>query len=182
MFNILSIDIDYAYSPSIAQYDDLIEGTRISIEEQMEILKQQNLRPKVNHEKLAEIKRVLRTKTSSDTPIVIAENHHQILRFIPECSFCIYNFDHHHDIFYPGWHQRHIVDEGNWVSHCEKLVDYYWIRNKDSEDIDPSVQFNCIEILNSQEFDYPQFDLVFACFSPHWTGAQGKKNLLSLLL
>ena len=51
--NVLSIDIDYAYSPSISNYDEFIEGSRISDEEQLSILKNKVIfKPECNPQKL----------------------------------------------------------------------------------------------------------------------------------
>ena len=44
MYNVLSIDIDYAYSPTISLYDDHIEGSRISLQDQQK--KYQNYKVK----------------------------------------------------------------------------------------------------------------------------------------
>jgi hypothetical protein len=47
--NILSLDIDYAYSPTISAYDDYVVGSSISTEAQKKIFKDKNLpEPKAN--------------------------------------------------------------------------------------------------------------------------------------
>ena len=51
--NVLSIDIDYAFSPTISVYDDFVEGSRITLDEQNKIFQQNQLpTPEVNQEKL----------------------------------------------------------------------------------------------------------------------------------
>ena len=182
-YNILSIDIDYAYSPTISLYDDYVEGSRISLAEQQEILLKANApAPQVNQDKLDVIKAVVDKRVVSDTPFHIIENHQDILELLPKDRvLCLYNFDHHHDVHYPGWHEQEVLDEGNWVSHLHdyKVDDFYWIRNKDSEDRTDNVvlQFHWHEIYLPEIERMPNFDLVVGCVSPHWTGVDSRKHL-----
>lgn len=183
MYNVLSIDIDYAYSPIISLYDDYVEGSRITLEDQEKILSDLGMpKPQVNQEKLELIRNVVAQKVNKGTTTHIIENHHDIIRLLPkEESMCIYNFDHHHDVFYPGWHELKMLDEGNWVSHLQNhnVVDFYWIRNKDSEDRIDNVElaFSWKEIYLPSIKEMPNFDLVVGCISPHWTGESSKKHL-----
>ena len=134
MYNVLSIDIDYAYSPSISAYDDYVEGSRISLGDQQKIFADLCLpEPVVNKEKLEVIKSVVTKTVRASTPVHIIDHHHDILAYRPENKeLTIYNFDHHHDVFYPGWHTMDVLDEGNWVGHLQdhNVRDFYWIRNK----------------------------------------------------
>ena len=185
--NILSIDIDYAYSPTISSYDDYVVGSKISLEEQEKLIKQKGLpSPKVNNSKLEILREVLDKKTGPKVPLNISSHHHSILHFLPtDTSFSIYNFDHHHDIYYPGWHSLEELDEGNWVFHTEhELIDkYVWFCNEDSEQIeDISVVSFPVEIVTEVVLpSLPNFDMVFCCYSPHWTGDSGRKNLVKIL-
>ena len=127
--HILSIDIDYAYSPTISLYDDDVEGSKVAIEEAIARFgKNGRPIPQVNPEKLRLLKRVVQEKTQWDTTIIIAEHHHAILEYLPkDRPFSIVNFDHHHDVYYPGWHSLDTLDEGNWVyfakdTHIQKYV------------------------------------------------------------
>ena len=74
-----------------------------------------------------------------------------------------------------------MLDEGNWVSHLQNhnVVDFYWIRNKDSEDRIDNVElaFSWKEIYLPSIKEMPNFDLVVGCVSPHWTGESSKKHL-----
>lgn len=183
---VLSIDIDYAYSPTISVYDDYVEGSRISLDEQKEIFKKLKLpEPKVNHEKLNFLKEVVRKKTTRSTTIVIADHHHDILNYIPTKTEVIYNIDHHHDIHYPGWHSLDTLDEGNWVSFMRNsnLREYNWIRNKDSEDYHSDIELGFVfnEIYLNSVKSLPVFDFLFCCSSTHWTGEDGRRNLFSIL-
>lgn len=184
---ILSIDIDYAYSPSIAQYDDFVEGSRISYQDQQKIFELNNLPgPEANLNKIALLKEVVRLKTESTTPTVICDRHDHILDFLPDDRlFEVYNFDHHHDIYYPGWHDLYKLDEGNWVYHCSQkpIIKYVWMRNKDSEDLEdpPALSFEYVEVLDPVIDDMPQFDLLFGCSSMHWTGKSGRRHLFEVL-
>ena len=73
MYNVLSIDIDYAYSPSISAYDDHVEGSRISLGEQQKIFSDLCLpEPAVNKEKLEVIKENYFPK-GEDTPQPLTE-------------------------------------------------------------------------------------------------------------
>ena len=36
--NILTIDADYAYSPSISEYDDYVDGSRIELGKQLAVI------------------------------------------------------------------------------------------------------------------------------------------------
>ena len=183
---VLSIDIDYAYSPTISSYDDYVEGSRISIDEQREILSEINApAPKVNLEKLKLLKSVVKHKTTESTNIIIAEHHHEILKYLPHETRVIYNFDHHHDIFYPGWHDLEKLDEGNWVSFLRgtNLEEYNWVRNDDSEDYEADIElgFKFKELYLDNVDSLPTFDILFCCSSMHWTGEEGRKNLLEVL-
>jgi len=184
--NVLSIDIDYAYSPTISAYDDFIEGVRISVEEQEKILEHHNVpKPVCNPAKMHNLEVVLKNNIKPNAPITIIENHNQILDFLPDdISFSIYNFDHHHDIYYPGWHSLDTLDEGNWVYFLKdkKINSYTWIRNEDSEDMN--------FILSELDFDIeerytienmPMFDSVVFCISSRWTGTSGKENIMRLI-
>ena len=186
--NVLSIDIDYAFSPTISAYDDFVEGSRISLDEQDKIFQQNQLpAPEVNQEKLELLKNVMRSAVAKSSPIVIADHHHQILDFLPtQQQFSIVNFDHHHDIYYPGWHAIDKLDEGNWVYFLKNsdMISYTWIRNSDSENLPAEVgnlPFNVIEKCEVDVASLPRFDIVFCCSSPHWTGAFGRKYLLDVI-
>ena len=185
--NVLSIDIDYAYSPTISIYDDYVEGSRVTLEEQRSILSGLGMpAPEVNLEKLKILQQVVKEKTTIETPVVIAEHHDQILKFLPDSEpVSIVNFDHHHDVYYPGWHSLDVVDEGNWVYFCGKqnMISYTWVRNEDSEDLPENLdlQFKFEEVVKPNIHDFPVFDLVFACASSHWTGDSGRKHLLEVL-
>lgn len=182
--NILSIDIDYAYSPTISEYDDFIQGSSITPEEQMEELKKLSLPlPLINLKKFNLLKQVVSTFVLPTAKIIVKPDHHQILDFLPEDRLSIYNIDHHHDIFYPGWHDREVLDEGNWVSHVTNLSSYSWFRNQDSENLDSSVElnFDYSEQYLDRDTVFPKFDFLFCCFSPHWTGPEGKGYTRELL-
>ena len=185
--NVLSIDIDYAYSPTISIYDDYVEGSRVTLEEQKSILAELGMpAPEVNPVKLEVLKQVVKEKTTRKTPIVIAERHDQIMDFLPKSKpFSIVNFDHHHDVYYPGWHSLDVLDEGNWVYFCgeQNMISYTWVRNEDSEDLPENLglQFKLEEVLKPNIHDFPVFDLVFACVSSHWTGDSGRKHLFEVL-
>ena len=63
--HVLSIDIDYAYSPTISVYDDYVEGSRVTLEEQKAILSDLNMpTPEVNLEKIEMLKEVVKKKTN----------------------------------------------------------------------------------------------------------------------
>jgi hypothetical protein len=185
--NVLSIDIDYAYSPTISKYDQYVEGKRISQKDQDKIFKDNNLpAPKCNQEKLDYLKTIVKKKLKKSAPIVIIENHHEILSFLPKRPIKIFNFDHHHDIFYPGWHSPNHLDEGHWVLFLDKssIVEYTWIRNFDSEDLEfdvSNVGFSVREIFNFEISKVPEFDIAFFCVSPRWTGKKGKEKVLELV-
>lgn len=176
VINVLSIDIDYAYSPSINSYDDHIIGSRLSLQEQNEINEKLNLpAPRINPLKLVYLKDVLKKKLSNKAPTFFITHHHEILKYLPEEKFNLYNFDHHHDIFYPGWHKVEELDEGNWVHHVNQshLKEYCWIRNNDSEWIQSLDGLTANVVVMSPEPSLqllPLFDLVIICISPHWTG------------
>lgn len=179
--NILSIDIDYAFSPSISKYDDFIVGSSISEEEQLKIYEELGETPEINPDKLEVLHRIVQ---GLDAPVIVATHHHEILQHLPiDSSLTIFNFDHHHDIFYPGWHDRDILDEGNWISHVSNLSRYVWIRNLDSENLDPSVEFDFDyeEVLDVSCLSLPKIDLIFGCCSPHWTMSLGRKHLMEVL-
>ena len=184
--NILSIDIDYAYSPTISVYDDYIEGVRISEEEQELILQEHNVpKPTCNPEKIKILESVIKNKINLNAPIILIENHDQILDFLPNNKqLAIYNFDHHHDVYYPGWHSLDTLDEGNWVYFLKdkNILEYIWIRNEDSENMDfdlPELDFSIEERYNIENM--PMFDLVFFCISSRWTGSTGKQNIMRLI-
>ena len=186
--NVLSIDIDYAFSPTIAIYDDFVEGSRISLAEQDKIFQQNQLpAPKINQEKLQLLKDVVRTSVHESAPVIIADHHHQILDFLPvDQKFSVVNFDHHHDVYYPGWHSISELDEGNWVYFLKNsnMISYTWVRNPDSEDLPHETTQLPFEVVEKHEVNIenlPNFDIVFCCASPHWTGTLGRKYLLEII-
>ena len=63
------------------------------------------------------------------------------------------------------------------------LTKYIWYRNIDSEDyeVQPNIDIDIEERLSPDSIDeLPKFDLVFGCWSPHWTGGAGKELLLDV--
>ncbi len=74
--HVLSIDIDYAYSPGIEMYDDHIIGSRITVTEQKKINRDLNLPPpKLNSEKLKYIKNIyFLMQTKKDTSNLMKKN------------------------------------------------------------------------------------------------------------
>lgn len=185
--NVLSIDIDYAYSPTISVYDDHIEGSRVTLDEQKLILADLGMpAPKVNPEKISILKEVVKKKTSPFTPVIICEHHNEILNYLPKGeSFSIVNFDHHHDVYYPGWHDKEVLDEGNWVYHLNDspIIEYMWVRNSDSEDLpeELNLNFTLVESVDPDIDKLPSFDMLFFCISRHWTGDSGKEQILDVL-
>ena len=181
--NVLSIDIDYAYSPSIASYDDYIEGSRVTLAEQKRILSAVGApQPEVNQAKLDLIRAVVLQKVAKKTPVYIIENHNEILSVLPkDKELNIYNFDHHHDVFYPGWHELEALDEGNWVCHLGKhlVTSFYWLRNDDSEGRTDNISLNFAwnEVYLPDIEALPNFDMVVGCVSPHWTDENSRKHL-----
>ena len=173
--NVLTIDVDYAYSPSISAYDDFIVGSSISIEKQKEILiAKQCVKPTLNKQKLSQIIAVL-DKFNDDTKIVVVQHHHEIINHLATCSdLYIENIDHHHDIYYPGWHNLDILDEGNWVYHVSKtgrLKRYTWFRNVDSELYSSTIKLN-FDFIQKDDLDVnciSKPDIIVICASPHWT-------------
>ena len=177
ILSILSIDFDYAFSPVISTYDDFIEGSRISLEEQRAIITQKKLpRPQVNPQKLLYLQKIYKqAQNQGCQSIATGLHHHEILQHLDGDGFHIINIDHHHDIFYPGWHDISVLDEGNWVHWLAKqgkLESYTWVRNSDSENLDPSVsiQFPYVETEWLDPVNLPPIDSIFLCSSPHWTG------------
>lgn len=171
---ILSIDVDYAFSPDISKYDDYVCGSSLSHEEEWKVLSDKGFsKPKVNREKLADLHFVYSQALKSTDQVFFIDHHHEIVSNL-DSSICydVVNFDHHHDIFYPGWHDKSVLDEGNWVNWLDAsglLSSYTWYRNIDSEDLDPSVFLSCQYGEKFYDADpLPQFDKVFVCSSPNW--------------
>lgn len=185
--HVLSIDIDYAYSPTISTYDDHVEGSRVTLEEQQKIMDNLGMpKPKVNPEKIKLLKEVVRKKTSHLTPVIICEHHDEIVNYLPKTgAFSIVNFDHHHDVYYPGWHDKDVLDEGNWVYHLNNspIMKYTWVRNPDSENLPEGLELNFIleESANPNIDEFPKFDMLFFCVSQHWTGNSGREQILDIL-
>jgi len=182
--SILSIDLDYAYSPVISSYDDFVEGSRISLQEQKEIFTTKHLpAPKINPAKIQYLQSIWQQVNAMGRP-QIAEgiHHHEIIQHLHGSKFRIVNVDHHHDILYPGWHEPSVLDEGNWVhwlAQQQKIEQYTWIRNTDSEDLDATVSINFpfIETEFILPTELPLFDFIFLCSSPHWTGVTSNSIL-----
>ena len=172
--NILSIDIDYAFSPDIAKYDDYVNGSKLTSEEEWLALEARGFtKPSVNNEKLNVLIKVFTDALLTTEQVYFLNNHHEIVPFLQTSSaHKIVNFDHHHDIFYPGWHTMETLDEGNWVGWIDSLgliSSYTWYKNEDSEELDSTVNLSCHyheELYNDQAL--PEFDLIFVCSSPNW--------------
>lgn len=175
--NVLTIDADYVYSPSISEYDDYVDGSRIELGKQLAVISALGYYAIENQKKVSEIVLCLQhVKRSAKVHIV--KHHHDILRHLPKTGkYKIVNIDHHHDIFYPGWHDKEVLDEGNWVYHLDRCEEYTWIRNEDSEDMpEHKLDFVVNELFFSDKVleCMPKFDMVVLCESPHWTGGKGK--------
>ena len=171
---ILSIDVDYAFSPDISRYDDFVEGSNLSTEEEWKILSTRGFtKPKINEKKLKDLLCVFRQALKHTDDVFFIKNHHEIVeKLAQDCTYHIVNFDHHHDIFYPGWHDKKLLDEGNWVNWLDDLglvSSYTWYRNSDSEDLDAGVSLSCQynEKLYCND-SLPRFDKIFVCSSPNW--------------
>ena len=173
--NVLTIDIDYAFSPMISTYDDHVIGSRISLEEQKNILLGKGFtEPEINHKKFTDLVNVF-NNFRSNAKVVLITHHHQILDHIPlHEDINLQNIDHHHDIFYPDWHELEKLDEGNWVYHLSKtnkLKKYTWFKNSDSEPycdcLDLNFEFRQLVDLSIKHVTKPE--LIVLCSSPHWT-------------
>tara|TARA_A100001015_G_scaffold319899_1_gene444382 strand:+ start:3335 stop:3895 length:561 start_codon:yes stop_codon:yes gene_type:complete len=180
--NVLTIDVDYAFSPSISEYDDFVRGSAIELDLQLEQLEKLGLKPRLNEEKFSELVSVA-TKLDKNVQLRKITHHQEILNALPDCSVTIFNIDHHHDIFYPGWHDKEILDEGNWVYHLKSCDGYFWIRNKDSEEApEHDLPFFIRELyMRDLLSSFPSFDLVVFCASPHWTNAKGEDIVEKLI-
>ena len=171
---ILSIDLDYAFSPDISKYDDFVTGSSLTSKEEWEKLKAKGFtKPRVNKAKLDSLVKVYSDALPAAKEVHFISDHHEIVSFFkPGCAYEITNFDHHHDVFYPGWHNMDKLDEGNWVGWVDNLgliSSYTWYRNEDSEDLDPSVDLSCrYEEIFYDSDPLPEFDYVFVCSSPNW--------------
>ena len=172
--NVLTIDVDYAFSPSISEYDDFVRGSAIELDLQLQQLEKLGMTPKLNDKKLDELISVV-TKLEKTIQIRKITHHQEILNVLPDRNVTIFNIDHHHDIFYPGWHDKEVLDEGNWVYHLKSCDGYFWIRNKDSEEApEQGLPFDVSELYMHDFLScFPSFDLVIFCASPHWTNAKG---------
>jgi len=180
--NVLTIDVDYAFSPSISEYDDFVSGSVIDLNLQIEQLEKLGMRPELNEKKFNELISVVK-RLGKNVSLEKVTHHHEILNVLPGCNLTIFNIDHHHDIFYPGWHDKEILDEGNWVYHLETCDGYFWIRNKDSEDVpDHNLSFDVRELyMNDFLSSFPIFDSVVFCASPHWTDGRGNDIVEKLI-
>lgn len=182
--NILTIDVDYAYSPSINSYDDYITGSKIKIETEVALMNKRGFKAFENPHKLKDISKCL-DLVKSVAPVYIIKYHHQILHFLPEnIKYSVYNIDHHHDVYYPDWHNKEELDEGNWVYHLPNCSDYTWIKNNKSEALpDHNLSFKVTEMLFSEETLklLPKFDMVVFCESPHWTGNNGSVTIKKII-
>ena len=123
--------------------------------------------------KLQQILFVYEKALTTASEVYFIQDHHEIVSHLPIGKvYDIVNFDHHHDVFYPGWHSKKILDEGNWVNWIDELGflgSYTWYRNKDSEDLDPSVKLKCSYEEKFYDHDpLPEFDYIFVCSSPNW--------------
>ena len=173
--NVLTIDIDYAFSPSISEYDDFVRGSAIDLDLQLNQLKRLGLTPRLNEDKLDELISVV-IKLKKTIQLRKITHHQEIINVLTDRYVTIFNIDHHHDIFYPGWHDKEVLDEGNWVYHLKKCNGYFWIRNPDSEEAqEHTLPFDVKELyMRDLLSSFPSFDLVVFCASPHWTNAKGE--------
>ena len=173
---ILSIDVDYAFSPDITKYDDYVKGSSISTKVEWEKLRQLGFdKPRVNQKKLNDLLSVFDSVVGNSKEVFFIKDHHQIvdrLQSISKKKFDIINFDHHHDIFYPDWHSLDFLDEGNWVGWMDKLgliSRYTWYRNQDSENLEKSVSLSCEYCEKNYEGEVLSgFEYIFVCSSPNW--------------
>tara|TARA_B100000212_G_scaffold332245_1_gene300306 strand:- start:188 stop:772 length:585 start_codon:yes stop_codon:yes gene_type:complete len=173
MFSVLSIDVDYVFSPGIESYDDYVTGSRVPLLEELKYLQRLGYEPRISNEKILQLSKAM-AKVSRDVPCHVITHHHEILKYLPNQPFQIFNFDHHHDIFYDGWHDKNVLDEGNWVYNLnenENFKKYTWIRNEESEEA-PKTGLNFVfeeVIMGENDVVMPEFSLITLCSSPHWT-------------
>ena len=181
--NVLTIDIDYVFSPYISTYDDYVIGSRITIHEQKKILLNHGFEnPKINEKKFKNLKNIFKNIFKSSIPIKLIQHHHEAIKYIPKKEeIILQNIDHHHDIYYPDWHELDKLDEGNWIYHLSKshnLKRYDWFKNNDSEPYCNciSLNFDFIEYLELKSKYVLNPDIIILCSSPHWT--YDEKNLI----
>lgn len=169
---ILSIDIDCVMEPWIPRYDDDVVGSRVSAIEAWSSVTAPVENMTFCDNRWAVVKDILHHVAPSH--VVFANNHHQILDVMPEGPLEILNFDHHHDVDYPGWNEDLPLHEGNWVGHLVRqgrVVSYTWYRNDNSEELEVGVERppNYKEVsLPGVDLPEGSFDLVFICLSPNW--------------
>ena len=172
--NVLSIDIDYAFSPDISKFDDFVIGSKITPSQEWQDLSFKGFKkPSVNLKKLDVLTSVYSSALPNANEVHFINDHHEVVSYLNrDIKYNIINFDHHHDIFYPDWHTLEKLDEGNWVGWMDQLgliSSYTWYKNEDSEELDSTVNLSCNyykELYNDQTL--PEFDIIFVCSSPNW--------------
>ena len=178
MQRILTLDIDYIMSPSIHVYDDWIDGHWVNSATQWEmVVKKMGVEP-THCTRRADylLKIFLRALEflNDESQIKFARDHHSILEHIGEHKdLIIHNVDHHHDIFYKGWSDPSILNEGNWVwwlDKKEQIEEYTWFGNLNSERFDQSMPFYCEynKVFDRRRRPMTNPDFIFVCESPHW--------------
>ena len=191
IYDVLSIDLDFILYPCIHNYSSLING-RFSREENWDKIKQiTKINFDICQERVNFLKQILNRYKGQN--IYNADNHSTILKVINNLPVNIVNIDHHHDIFYTGYHQKAIEigspsNCSNWVYRLfcnHQLNSYTWIKNDTSEPFKGKMDCPRLEIdfSNIDSFDLlsKSFDFIFIANSLHYCPIGEEQKLLEIL-
>jgi hypothetical protein len=189
--NILSIDLDYILSPCINLYNDLViaNETPEKIWEKIETLRNIDKHISYDDENLRYVFNIFTHAISllkNKKNVKFALNHDAILFDLASSkyekdTFCLYNIDHHHDIFYSPDAKKdvdifNVSTVANWVWYLDKhhkINQYNWICNTNSFFPETEVKsFGKMDAFTKDKikhiFDVKEWDYIFVCNSPHW--------------
>lgn len=172
--NILTIDLDYLFV-ELFPIAKLIDPQLTPKQSWKVINWKVGLKQmKMDKDTYCNLIEILKEKCSSVETVLI-EKHVEILEVMRQRNVKdarLFNMDNHHDLGYKpilDWR----VDETNWVpfARLEGLIkEYNWIRQDNSEyPINPQIQYYSASWKDMKIENYPKFDLVVICKSPHYT-------------
>ncbi len=170
--NVLTIDLDFVYKHMVEQQARAQIDFDFPLEPYWDALSYLFKTSEAHPGAIEFIETLVREKCKR-ADIHKIDQHHEILDLLRmyDTKFdLIVNVDYHHDIHYAGEYK---CTEENWVLHGWKegmLSNYAWITHRDAEQCNTVPFPHEIHVWDTKSMDdFPEFDVLVLCKSPHFT-------------
>lgn len=183
--NLLSIDLDVMFNcETYAPYTlhDLPPELAWEIIELIKEKEDDNIDLEPDSATVSVVKELI--KINKEAPIIIIDEHDEIIEEMKDGTWNVYNADFHHDISYEGDDSE--VNIENWVRHGKRkglIKQYCWLHRTMSEH--PERTYMKYFIDNIEDIDVslaPKFDLIVICISRHFTPIKYWEELIEEIL